>query len=123
MGYVTEPSDRDARRLSRRSLLRGMAGVSALAILTACGQQASQPAAKTEPAAAKPTEVAKPAESKPAEAAKPAAPAAAAPAAKSGGNVELRFAWWGSQDRHDRTIKAIQLFEQKNPGYKANLVT
>jgi len=37
---------------------------------------------------------------------------------KPGQTIELRFAWWGSQDRHDRTIKAIQLFEQKNPGYK-----
>ena len=24
--------------------------------------------------------------------------------------VDLRMAWWGSQDRHDRTIKAIELF-------------
>ena len=125
MGYGTRLSDDDARRLSRRSLLRGVVGVSALAILTACGQQASSPAEQPAP---KPTEAAKPAESKPAEAAKPAAPAAAAqpttapaaaaPASKPGQNVELRFAWWGSQDRHDRTIKAIQLFEQKNPGFK-----
>jgi len=52
----------------------------------------------------------------------PAAPAAgqpqatAAPAAASSGEpVALRFAWWGSQDRHDRTIKAIQLFQQRHP--------
>ncbi|MFN8471162.1 MAG: sugar ABC transporter substrate-binding protein [Anaerolineae bacterium] len=32
--------------------------------------------------------------------------------------VELHVAWWGSQDRHDRTIKAIQLFEQKHPNIK-----
>lgn len=25
--------------------------------------------------------------------------------------VDLRMAWWGSQDRHDRTIKAIELYE------------
>ena len=48
------------------------------------------------------------------------APAAAdAPAAESeaaaGEKVELRVAWWGSQDRHDRTIKAIELFEQMHP--------
>jgi multiple sugar transport system substrate-binding protein len=41
--------------------------------------------------------------------------AAAAKPAASGEKVELRFAWWGSQDRHDRTIKAIQLFQQRNP--------
>jgi multiple sugar transport system substrate-binding protein len=29
--------------------------------------------------------------------------------------VDLRFAWWGSQDRHNRTIKAIELFEQMHP--------
>ena len=38
---------------------------------------------------------------------------AAAPAA--GQKVELRFAWWGSQDRHNRTIKAIELFQQMHP--------
>src|SRR5690348_12898948 len=33
----------------------------------------------------------------------------------SGGDTSgnLRIIWWGSQDRHDRTIKAIQLFEQQ----------
>jgi multiple sugar transport system substrate-binding protein len=29
--------------------------------------------------------------------------------------VELRFAWGGSQDRHTRTIKAIELFNQLHP--------
>src|SRR5262245_60888995 len=29
--------------------------------------------------------------------------------------VNLRLAWWGSQDRHDRTIKVIKLFEQTYP--------
>ena len=131
MGYVSGRADRDPRRLSRRSLLRGAAGLTALtamsSILAACGQPASTPAAKTDapPAAtaapaAKPTEAAKPAA--PAAAAQPttapaaAAPATAAPAASGGAAVEMRFAWWGSQDRHDRTIKAIQLFQQKHPG-------
>lgn len=40
-------------------------------------------------------------------------------AAQSGGDakekVELRVAWWGGQDRHDRTLKAIELYESKNP--------
>lgn len=30
-------------------------------------------------------------------------------------NIELRIAWWGSQDRHDRTIKVIEMFEEKYP--------
>ncbi|MCM8900211.1 extracellular solute-binding protein [Caldicoprobacter algeriensis] len=29
--------------------------------------------------------------------------------------AELRIFWWGSQDRHDRTIKVIEMFEEKNP--------
>jgi multiple sugar transport system substrate-binding protein len=29
--------------------------------------------------------------------------------------VTLRVAWWGSQDRNDRTLKAIELFEEKYP--------
>jgi len=33
-----------------------------------------------------------------------------------GGNVEIRFAWWGSDDRHQTTQQIIDLFEEKNPG-------
>jgi multiple sugar transport system substrate-binding protein len=29
--------------------------------------------------------------------------------------VELHFAWWGSQTRHDRTIAVIELFMEQNP--------
>ncbi|WP_163536060.1 ABC transporter substrate-binding protein [Gracilibacillus sp. YIM 98692] len=29
--------------------------------------------------------------------------------------VELRILWWGSQDRHDRTLEAIDLYMEKNP--------
>ncbi|MEK3890509.1 ABC transporter substrate-binding protein [Bacillus sp. FSL K6-3431] len=32
--------------------------------------------------------------------------------------VELRMTWWGSQDRHDRTLKVIKLYEEKNPNVK-----
>jgi multiple sugar transport system substrate-binding protein len=34
------------------------------------------------------------------------------------GKINLRFAWWGSQDRHDRTQEVIKLFEEKNPNIK-----
>ena len=27
----------------------------------------------------------------------------------------IRFMWWGSQTRHDQTIKVIELFMEKNP--------
>lgn len=30
-------------------------------------------------------------------------------------SVEVRIAWWGSQNRHDRTIAAIELYEELNP--------
>jgi multiple sugar transport system substrate-binding protein len=32
------------------------------------------------------------------------------------GNVEIRFSWWGSDDRHQTTQQIIDLFEEKNPG-------
>jgi multiple sugar transport system substrate-binding protein len=38
--------------------------------------------------------------------------------ADSGGNgdkIVLRMSWWGSQTRHDLTMKALKLFEQKHP--------
>jgi multiple sugar transport system substrate-binding protein len=43
-----------------------------------------------------------------------AAPATIGPGAAQG-PVQLRFAWWGSQDRHNRTIRAIELFQQMHP--------
>jgi multiple sugar transport system substrate-binding protein len=55
-----------------------------------------------------------PAQSGPAATAAPAA-AAQPTAAAQAQPVELRFAWWGSQDRHNRTIKAIELFHQLHP--------
>lgn len=32
------------------------------------------------------------------------------------GDVTIRFAWWGSDDRHQTTQEMIDLFEEKNPG-------
>jgi len=32
--------------------------------------------------------------------------------------IELRVAWWGSQNRHDRTVQAIKLFEEQHPNIK-----
>ena len=29
--------------------------------------------------------------------------------------IELRIAWWGSQNRHDRTIAVIEMYEELNP--------
>jgi|HigsolmetaAR203D_1030402.scaffolds.fasta_scaffold00650_18 multiple sugar transport system substrate-binding protein len=33
-------------------------------------------------------------------------------------NADLRMSWWGSEERHEKTLKAIELFELKNPGVK-----
>ncbi|WP_274653488.1 ABC transporter substrate-binding protein [Paenibacillus humicola] len=40
---------------------------------------------------------------------------------KAGGapqQISLRVGWWGSQDRANRTLNAIKLFEQQNPNIK-----
>lgn len=34
------------------------------------------------------------------------------------GKIELRMAWWGGQERHDITLKVIELYEKKNPNVK-----
>ena len=34
------------------------------------------------------------------------------------GVVELRFSWWGSDERHAMTQEVIELFEEQNPGIK-----
>jgi len=39
----------------------------------------------------------------------------AAPEEQAPEPVELRVLWWGTQDRHDLTMKAIELFEAKYP--------
>ncbi|WP_277552658.1 ABC transporter substrate-binding protein [Kocuria oceani] len=36
--------------------------------------------------------------------------------ATADGDVELRFAWWGSDTRHQQTQKIIDAFEEENPG-------
>ncbi|RED61804.1 ABC transporter substrate-binding protein [Cohnella lupini] len=35
-----------------------------------------------------------------------------------GKEIELRMSWWGADERHEKTLKVIELFEQKNPGVK-----
>jgi len=32
--------------------------------------------------------------------------------------IELRMTWWGGQERHDRTLQVIELYESKNPHVK-----
>ncbi|MBQ1490602.1 MAG: extracellular solute-binding protein, partial [Blautia sp.] len=37
------------------------------------------------------------------------------PAVSAEEQVTLRMAWWGSQNRHDKTVAAIELYESLNP--------
>lgn len=37
-----------------------------------------------------------------------------------GGDIELRFMWWGNQDRHDRTLEVIDMYEEENPEITIN---
>ncbi|SDO03676.1 multiple sugar transport system substrate-binding protein [Paenibacillus sp. yr247] len=39
-------------------------------------------------------------------------------AAVKEGPQTLKIAWWGGQDRHDRTLKVIKMFEEQNPNIK-----
>ncbi|MFE5320504.1 ABC transporter substrate-binding protein [Paenibacillus sp. NPDC056579] len=41
-------------------------------------------------------------------------------ASSSDKKVELRMTWWGSQIRHDATLKVIELFEKQHPNIKIN---
>src|SRR5579859_2827189 len=95
--------------MRRDSVLGWQSLLAVVALLVAA---CSSPAAAPAPPAAAPTTA-------PAAAQPTTAPAAAqpttAPAAATGDKVELRFAWWGSQDRHNRTIKVIELFQQQHP--------
>ena len=84
--------------VSRRKFLKVAGFGAGAAALAACGGAAA-------PAA-------------PAATAAPAKPAATAVPAVVNTAVAMRMAWWGSQDRHDRTIKVIELYQKKNPNVK-----
>src|SRR6266550_3506800 len=88
---------REMAGMRRHSVIVWQSVLAAIA-LVACACSSPQPTAgsgtNAAPATAQPT---------------------AAPAAASQAKVEMRFAWWGSQDRHNRTIKAIELFQQMHP--------
>ncbi|NHN34062.1 ABC transporter substrate-binding protein [Paenibacillus agricola] len=43
------------------------------------------------------------------------APDSSQPAAASNKPVKLRINWWGSQPRHDATLKILELYTKKNP--------
>src|SRR5690348_11008751 len=83
-------------------------------ILAACG---GAPAAQT-PSSGQAATAAPAADAATAAPAADAATAAPAAGTSSGETIELRVAWWGSQNRHDRTLKVIDLFQQAHPNIK-----
>lgn len=36
----------------------------------------------------------------------------------AGEKIELRMTWWGGQERHDRTLEVIEMYEAQNPNVK-----
>ncbi len=76
-------------------------------ILTGCQGGKTEPAATggEQTTAAQATEAASSEESK-------------QPEEAGGDQVTLRFAWWGGDSRHEATLKAIEVYEAKNPNVK-----
>jgi len=89
----------------KKEMKRVMAFLMAAAMtvsMTACGSSAKQESQT----------------SKAAETTAAAAKAETSAETKTEGNgapVTLRFAWWGGDSRHEATLKAIELYEKKNP--------
>ena len=83
----------------------------------AAAAPAAQGAPEAQPAAEEKAEEAAEEAAEPA-AEEPAAEETAEPAAEAAEEITLRMAWWGSQNRHDRTIAAIELYESLNPRVK-----
>src|SRR5712691_11907369 len=94
--------------VSRRDLLKGMGGLAAVALATACSQPASTPAAPAPAGAAAPTSAAKPAQTAP--------PAVAA----TGSPVSITY--WGAFGGHNADVQT-QIVDRFNQSQKAVQVT
>lgn len=121
-------------RLTRRHLLQGVVAGSALALLAACGGEASTPASSSAPAASavpagstapKPSAAASAAASTAASAAASAAPASSAaastaPAASAAGGTggTTTIVWFASRDTTGYTPKQVEAFNNSNKNYK-----
>lgn len=79
-----------------------LAGIMTASALTACSQSNTQPVQTTQASA-----------DTPASGEEGAAPSGETE--KTTEPVTLRFSWWGNDDRHERTLKVIELYQQKNP--------
>ncbi len=95
--------------MRKKLLSLTLAATLAACSLAGCGDSTAQPEAAAET-------------TKTEEAKTEAAPAAetkeekeSAPAETTEEEITLRMAWWGSQNRHDKTIAAIELYESLHP--------
>ena len=95
--------------MRKKLLSLTLAATLAACSLAGCGDSTAQPEATAET-------------TKTEEAKTEAAPAAdtkeekeSAPAETTEEEITLRMAWWGSQNRHDKTIAAIELYESLHP--------
>jgi len=82
-----------------------LAGLMVLTSLTACGGKKEEPAPTTAAAASEAAEPAK-------EEAKEPAPETTAASEEP---VTLRFSWWGNDARHEKTLKVIEMYQEKHP--------
>ena len=86
-----------SKAISRRDFLKVSGAVGAAGLLAACGGSGASSTAS---------------------AGDTTSTAASTEAASGDEQINLRMAWWGSQDRHDKTIAAIELYESLNPNVK-----
>jgi multiple sugar transport system substrate-binding protein len=87
----------------RRKIMKKLVGIILIAVLLLAACAPAAPATPTPaPATAAPT-------------AAPAATATPAPGPAEPDDIELRFAWWGSDSRHERTLAVIDNFERDFP--------
>ncbi|HMQ52959.1 MAG TPA: sugar ABC transporter substrate-binding protein [Anaerolineae bacterium] len=94
---------------SIKSLIWSLSVLVVLTLMAACG--GADTAAPAEAPVAE--EGAMPAEGAVAEESQPIADTGGS--AVDGENIDLRIAWWGPKDRHDRTIEVIEMYEAENP--------
>src|SRR6267143_1210609 len=94
--------------VSRRDLLRGMGGMAALALATACSQPASTPAAPAPAGAAAPTSA-------------PGAAQTAPPAVAATGST-VNITYWGAFGGHNADVQT-QIVDRFNQSQKAVVVT
>ena len=93
-------------------------------LIAACGSPATtgtdttggSPAASAGGSAAASPAASASTEASPSGAAGEASPAASAAAGRA--PVNMQVAWWGSQNRHDRTIKVLEMFMAEHPNVK-----